>query len=63
MQPMLMAGRLPTLRRQLWQIVGELPLLPEDAELPEMRVPEDDLTNRMIISRPLGPEQPSTRKK
>lgn len=49
-QPILLAGRLPTMKQQLWRIVGEMPLLAEDNNLPEMRVPEHNIANRMIIS-------------
>ena len=48
MQPILFAGRLPTMRQGLWSIVGELPLLPEDSELPDLRV-ESIIANRMGI--------------
>ena len=47
MPPVLLAGRLPALRLHLWRIVGELPLLSEDSELPEMRVSEHTIADRM----------------
>lgn len=46
-QPVLLAGRLPMLRQQLWQIVGEMPLLDEDSILPDMRVPEVCISDSM----------------
>ena len=49
MQPVLLAGRLPTLRQGLWSIVGVLPLLPEDGILPDLRVPEHIIADRMVI--------------
>ena len=49
MQPILFAGRLPTMRQSPWSIVGALPLLPEDSELPDLRVPESTIADRMII--------------
>ncbi len=48
-QPVLLAGRLPTMRQQFWNIVGKMPLLAEDHDLPEMRVPEHSIANRMVI--------------
>ena len=50
MQPILLAGRLPIMRQALWSIVGALPLLPEDNELPDLRVSESTITNRMIVN-------------
>jgi hypothetical protein len=35
--------------------VGELLLLPQDVELPEVRVPDKDITKSMILSRPPWP--------
>jgi len=52
-QPILLAGRLAVMRQQVWHIVGEKPLLAEDNDLPDMRVPEHIISNRMII-----PQQP-----
>lgn len=49
MQPILLAGRLPTLRHGFWSIVGALPLLPEDDELPDLRVDESTIADRMVI--------------
>ncbi|WP_035560582.1 Imm26 family immunity protein [Hymenobacter sp. IS2118] len=51
MQPILLAGRLPILREQRWQIVGELPILPEDGLLPDFRVPEYAIADRMSTPR------------
>ncbi len=47
MQPVLLAGRLPTLRQGLWHIVGELPLSPEDHHLPDMRIRDEDTKNSL----------------
>jgi hypothetical protein len=54
MQPILLAGRLPILREQRWQIVGELPVLPEDGLLPDFRVPDYVIADRMST-----PKQPN----
>ena len=37
------------MKQGLWSIVGEVPLLPEDSELPDLRVPESTIADRMII--------------
>ncbi|WP_151088919.1 Imm26 family immunity protein [Hymenobacter baengnokdamensis] len=50
MQPILLAGRLAIMREQRWQIIGEVPILSEDEELPDLRVPEGTIADRMIIS-------------
>ena len=49
MQPILFAGRLPTMRQGLWSIIGGLPLMLEDGELPDLRVPESTIADRMVI--------------
>ncbi|WP_303311503.1 hypothetical protein [Hymenobacter sp. BT730] len=54
-QPVLLAGRLPTMRQQLWQIVGEMPLLDEDRLLPDMRVREESISNSICGFSPPRP--------
>lgn len=52
MQPILLAGRLSIIRENRWQVVGELPITLEDKELPDLRVPEWSINDRMSTPQP-----------
>ena len=53
--PTLWAGRLPTLRHGRWQLVGALPVLPDEQALPDFRWNECSVADRMRVPHPPPP--------
>ena len=55
LSPTLWAGRLPTMHLGRWQVVGALPILPEEGFLPDFRWGEWAINDRMRVPHPPPP--------